>query len=245
MVNELVTTLGANVRSFFTQPTVGLPVATISSVSSLFTSSIEATKIVSTITTLLTQLGIPGGIPIFATSSEETGANNIGKQVLLRSSAVGTQVVTDNIAPMPRTWHIEGYMAYPDPFLTGGVKYGDGIQTAILNISTINKPLILQQIKAYFRMLRTLRAPFIFRTNEGEAVSVLMERYVFTDVPESQWATKITLDVQEYIAISAVDGAYDLLNNPTLGSIFGNAGSFTGSAAKTITSVISAIKGFF
>lgn len=246
MDNRFLTSLAANTRSLFTQPTVGLPVSSIGSVTNLFASNQKAFAIVKTITSLLVQLGIPGGIPIFAMSSEELGANDIGKQVLLRASAVGTQVVTDNIAPLPRTWKIEGYIAYPDPFLVGGLSWGEeGTQIDILNINIINKPLILQQIKAYFRMLRNLRAPFIFRTTEGESVPVLMADYTFTDAPESQWATKVTLSVQEYIALSAVDSSYDVFNNPTLGSIFGNAGSFSGSAAKTITSAISAIKGAF
>lgn len=246
MNNRFLTSLASNTRSLFTQPTVGLPVSSIGSVTNLFASNKNAFAIVKTITSLLVQLGIPGGIPIFATSSEEVGANDIGKQVLLRASAVGTQVVTDNIAPLPRTWKVEGYIAYPDPYLVGGLAWGEELTpTSMLNIGVLTKPLILQQIKAYFRMLRNLRAPFIFRTTEGESVPVLMADYTFTDLPESQWATKVSLDVQEYVALSAVDGSYDIFNNPTIGSIFGNAGSFSGSAAKTITSTITAIKGAF
>jgi hypothetical protein len=71
-----------------------------------------------------------------------------------------------------------------------------------------------------------------------------MENYTLEEQPDSEWATKITLTLTEFLALSAVDGTYDLLNAPSAQSIFGNGGVFVGCTAKTITSTLKAIKGY-
>ena len=219
------TSLSGVTRSLFTLPTIGLPVATIA----------EITK---TVSRLLISLGIPRGIPIFASKEQEVGENSIGKQILLRSGSVGTQWVTDNDSPQPRKWKVDGYLAHPHIFTRFNI-------SGALSYQSLTIPVILSQLKAYFRYLRNLREPFVFTTKEGEAVPVLMENYTFEELPDSEWATKISVTLVEYIALSATEGTYDLLNAPSDDSIFGNGGIFTGCAAKTIATTVRAIKGFF
>ena len=209
-------------KNLFTLPTVGLPTQAILSMNPIFKTVLNA----------LTTIGLARGIPIFASSQKEVGKNNIGDQILLRSSESGTAVVTDNIAPLPRTWEIKGYLS-PTPNL---------IETNIPGMYEVycsGLVVALQSIKNYFRYLRLIRAPFKFVTRMGETIDVLMEDYEFVDEPESEWATAITLRLREYVALNVAGNGigYDL-NMPNAGSLFGASAQYTSAGTKAIGDII-------
>lgn len=209
-------------KSLFTLPTVGMPTQSI----------LDSAILPQNVMRALETVGLARGIPIFASSQKEVGKNNIGDQILLRSSELGTSVVTDNIAPLPRTWEIKGYISPTQNILETNIPgmyevYCSGVIVA------------LQAIKNYFRYLRLIRAPFKFTTRMGETINVLMEDYEFTDEPESEWATAITLRLREYIALSVAGNGigYDL-NMPDAGSLFGASAQYTSAGTKAISNVL-------
>lgn len=209
-------------KSLFTLPTVGMPTQSI----------LDSAILPQNVMRALETVGLARGIPIFASSQKEVGKNNIGDQILLRSSELGTSVVTDNIAPLPRTWEIKGYLSPTQNILETNIPgmyevYCSGVIVA------------LQAIKNYFRYLRLIRAPFRFTTRMGETIDVLMEDYEFVDEPESEWATAITLRLREYIALSvAGNGIGYNLNMPDAGSLFGASAQYTSAGTKAISNVL-------
>lgn len=211
---------GETVKSMFTLPTIGLPTA-FSTGDASFMSKFEAVK------SVLEPLGLVRGIPIYASSQEELGENNIGQQILIRSKEIGTQVVTDNISPLPRTWVIQGYI---------GKKLAGNEVAIPSHTSSIYALTFLQAIKDYFRYLRILRAPFRFITREGAIIDVLMQNYRFIDEPESEYATRIEMRLMEYVALSIDGNTYSILNTPGLGSAYGNTAKYASAFSKSIDS---------
>ena len=209
-------------KSLFTLPTVGMPTQTI----------LESMPVFQGIMKSLETIGLARGIPIFASSQKEVGKNNIGDQILLRSSELGTSVVTDNIAPLPRTWEIKGYLSPTQNILETNIP-------GMYEVYCSGLVVALQAIKNYFRYLRLIRAPFKFTTRMGETIDVLMEDYEFTDEPESEWATAVTLRLREYIALSvAGNGIGYNLNMPDAGSLFGASAQYTSAGTKAISNVL-------
>lgn len=209
-------------KSLFTLPTVGLPTQTILDMNPVFAGIMAA----------LTTVGLARGIPIFASSQKEVGKNNIGDQILLRSSELGTSVVTDNIAPLPRTWEIKGYLSPTKNLIDTDIP-------GVYEVYCSGLIVALQAIKNYFRFLRTIRAPFKFTTRMGETIDVLMEDYEFVDEPESEWATAITLRLREYIALNvAGNGLGYNLNMPDAGSLFGASAQYISAGTRVISNII-------
>lgn len=215
-----LTDVASNVNALFSLPSIGLP-------SSVTNSLQGGWKIIFGV---LSSLGLARGIPIYASQQQEIGQNNIGDQIMLRASELGTQVVTDNIAPLPRVWRIEGYISCPI-----NVRLNSSADYILLSS---NSTLVVQAIKNYFRFLRTLRAPFSFITREGETIDVLMQNYTFTDTPESEWATHINIELKEYIALGVGKDAYSISNMPSLGSIFGKSAQYVTAGTKVIGSAL-------
>ena len=220
--SNLWTDVKSSAKALFQLPTIGLPTK-------------DKLTAMQQILGALSTVGLSRGIPIYASSQQELGQNNIGDQIMLRSSEQGTQVITDNIAPLPREWVIKGYIASP---LTVRL---DWVGDYALN--TTNSILAVQAIKNYFRYLRTLRAPFQFITREGEVINVLMQNYTFTDEPESEWATRVDIHLKEYIALSATKDSYNIKNLPTLGGIFGKSAQYVTAGTKAVTKALSAFIG--
>ena len=214
------TDVASNVKALFSLPTIGLP----SSVTDKLQGGWKS------IFGVLSSLGLTRGIPIYASQQQEIGQNNIGDQIMLRASELGTQVVTDNIAPLPRVWRIEGYIACPT-----NIRLNSSADYLLLNTNSI---LIVQAIKNYFRFLRTLRAPFHFITREGETIDVLMQNYTFTDTPESEWATHIAIELKEYVALGVGKDAYRISNMPSFGSIFGKSAQYVTAGTKLIVDAL-------
>lgn len=206
-------------KSLFTLPTVGMPTQSI----------LDSNPIFQGVMRSLETIGLARGIPIFASSQKEVGKNNIGDQILLRSSELGTSVVTDNIAPLPRTWEIKGYLSPTQNLLETNMP-------GVYEVYCSGLIVALQSIKNYFRYLRLIRAPFKFITKNGETIDVLMEDYEFTDEPESEWATAVTLHLREYIALSvAGNGLGYNLNMPDAGSLFGASAQYTSAGTRSIS----------
>ena len=207
-------------KNLFTLPTIGLPTQTVLDMSLAFQGVIRA----------LETIGFARGIPIFASSQKEVGKNNIGDQILLRSSELGTSVVTDNIAPLPRTWEIKGYLSPTQNLLETNIP-------GVYEVYCSGLIVALQSIKNYFRYLRLIRAPFKFTTRMGETIDVLMEDYEFVDEPESEWATAVTLRLREYVTLDVTEEGY-ALNMPNAGSLFGASAQYTSAGTKAISSVL-------
>lgn len=237
---------GSAISSMFTLPTIGLPTE-LTKVSPEFASKFKKVEKV------LSSLGLLRGIPIYASSQKEIAENNIGQQVLIRANELGTQVITDNIAPLPRVWEITGYigrMKYKQQLIpTDNIKNEDfkgfveGVNYTINGIDNMNTSIVLNAIKDYLRYLRILRAPFNFITREGTTVSVLMQNYDFEDEPISEFATKVTMRVMEYVALS-IDGlSYNILNSPGLGSAYGVSAKYSTSMSKALGSSLANLIG--
>lgn len=215
-----------NVNKLFTLPTIGLPTA-FSAGSPDFMEAFTAIK------NALAPLGLYRGIPIFASSQKEVGENSIGKQIMLRSSELGTQIVTDNVAPVPRTWIVEGYIGATNKSLANAI-FG-----RLTPVTKISVEVYLQAIKDYLRYLRVLRAPFQFITKEGDVNDVLMSNYHFEDEPTSMYATKLHLELVEYVALSVdSSGSYYIKNTPGLGTAYGMSAKYASSVGRNITSSI-------
>lgn len=212
--------VASNVKALFSLPTIGLPSSVLGELQAGWQSILG----------VLSSVGLARGIPIYASQQQEIGQNNIGDQIMLRASELGTQVVTDNIAPLPRVWRIEGYISCPI-----NVRQNSSADYFVLNSNSI---LIVQAIKNYFRFLRTLRAPFHFITREGETIDVLMQNYTFTDSPESEWATHIAIEVKEYVALGIGKDKYHISNMPSFGSIFGKSAQYATAGTKVLSSAL-------
>lgn len=238
---------GSAVSSMFTLPTVGLP-------TELTKVSPEFATVFKKVEKVLSSLGLLRGIPIYASSQKEIGENNIGQQVLIRANELGTQVITDNIAPLPRVWDITGYVGRKKYFQQLQIptkdtednnlkNFVEGINYTVNGVDNLNTAIYLNAIKDYFRYLRILRAPFNFITREGTTISVLMQNYTFEDEPISEFATKVTMRVMEYVALS-IDGlSYNILNTPGLGSIYGVSAKYSTSASKVLGSSLKMLLG--
>lgn len=213
-----LSSLGQTAKNLFTLPSIGMPVLS---------------DAISKVTSLLNVFGLERGIPIFSYSQKEIGKNNIGEQIMLRTLLNGTAVITDNIAPLPREWLIEGYISNPFPISNSWENFVT---------SQMNSVVMVQSIKNYFRFLRTLRTPFRFISKDGEGVDVLMQEYTFIEEPESEWATKVSMHLKEYVALSISPLGSTLSNAPVLGGIFGQSAQLPAQAAKTVAS--SVLKGF-
>lgn len=227
---------GQNMASMFTLPTIGLPTA-FTMGSPEFMSKFKAVE------KALSALGLLRGIPIYASSQKEVGENNIGQQVLIRASEIGTQVVTDNIAPLPRVWDIEGYIGVKPKGvdIPGSGEYIGWEKTVFSNavdiaMTNMNILVFIQAIKDYFRYLRILRAPFQFITREGTVVDVIMQNYAFIDEPISEYATKIELRVMEYVALTVDGASYTIKNTPGIGSAYGMAAKYSTATSRAIGS---------
>lgn len=226
---------GQGVKDIFTLPTIGLPTA-------IAFSNVEFANVFKSVEKVMSSLGLLRGIPIYASSQKEIGENNIGQQILIRANELGTQVVTDNIAPLPRTWEITGYIGkmknetlaqLPNNKNNGFV---NALNYTIGMVDNVNTVLFLQLIKDYFRYLRILRAPFKFITREGTAVDVLMQNSTFEDEAISDYATKVTLRLTEYVALTIDGMSYDISNSPGLGSAYGVAAKYSTAASKSLGS---------
>ena len=226
---------GQGVKDIFTLPTIGLPTA-------VAFSNVEFTTVFKSVEEVMASLGLLRGIPIYASSQKEIGENNIGKQILIRANEIGTQVVTDNIAPLPRTWEITGYIGrmkneeivqIPNK---DNYSFVNKVNYTIGTVDNVNTVLFLQLIKDYFRYLRILRAPFKFITREGTAVDVLMQNSTFEDEAVSDYATKVTMVLTEYIALTIDGMSYNIANTPGLGSAYGVAAKYSTAASKSIGS---------
>lgn len=222
--------LSQTIASMFTLPTIGLPTA-FSEGSPDFMEDFTAIK------DALAPLGLYRGIPIYASSQKEIGENSIGKQIMLRSKELGTQVVTDNIAPAPRVWEIEGYLGLSNQNIASmmlqKVSFANNIAVSVF----------LQAIKDYFRYLRVLRAPFQFISREGDVYDVLMQSYIFEDEPISDYATKVKLTLMEYVALSISGSSYYIKNTPGIGSPYGMSAKYVSVAGTQLaSSLVSMIK---
>lgn len=234
---------GQGVNSMFTLPTIGLPTEVA------FSNAEFATKF-KAVEKVMSSLGLLRGIPIYASTQKEVGENNIGQQILIRANEIGTQVITDNIAPLPRSWEITGYVgrmkhevlqfALPKDNKKAE-QFVQGVNSTIGAIDNVNTVLYLQLIKDYFRYLRILRAPFKFITREGTAVDVLMQSSTFEDEPISEYATKVTLRLTEYVALSINGTTYDVSNYPGLGSAYGISAKYATATSKSIGSSLKAL----
>ena len=229
---------GQGVKDIFTLPTIGLPTA-------VAFSNAEFTTAFKSIEKIMASLGLLRGIPIYASSQKEVGENNIGQQILIRANEIGTQVITDNIAPLPITWEIVGYIGkknnadsihFKDPKNSNFQGFVNGVNYTIGMVDNLNTVLYLQLLKDYFRYLRVLRAPFKFITREGTTVDVLMQNYIFEDEPISEYATKVTMRLVEYVALSIDGMSYNIANTPGLGSAYGMAAKYATVASKSIGS---------
>ena len=121
---------------------------------------------------------------------------------------------------------------------------GENRELGLKALNAYTQPIVLNLIKYYFRFLRNLREPFNFITKDGEAIPVLMKDYRFIDEPESQYATKVSITVQEYIALTLNGEIYELLNAPTVGSIFGKPSTLASIGTKGLSSTIKAISDY-
>ena len=136
------------------------------------------------------------------------------------------------MAPLPRTWEIKGYLSPTQNILETNI-------SGMYEVYCSGVIVALQAIKNYFRYLRLIRAPFRFTTRMGETIDVLMEDYEFTDEPESEWATAVTLRLREYIALSVAGNSIGYaLNMPDAGSLFGASAQYTSAGTKSISNVL-------
>lgn len=236
MLNVQNSSFGQTIKSAFTLPTIGLP-------SSLSLADPDAMTKFKSIENVLASLGLARGIPIYASSQKELGENNIGRQVLIRANSVGTEVVTDNIAPLPRTWQITGYIGLmKQGTMDLSHPYTQGVEPNP-SISNFNVLVFLQAIKDYFRYLRVLRAPFKFISKEGSTIDVLMQNYTFEDEPISEYATKVTMTLMEYVALTLDGNTYDIRNSPGIGSAYGVAAKYSTSVGQSIGSSLKLLVG--
>lgn len=181
------------------------------------------------------------GVPIYTEKYEETGKAELGKQMLIRASG-GIEQVTDNFAPLPRKWVLDGYLQGVSlSFIPGVGGLASSIATAAL----------LQLQKNYIRFLRLSRVSCVFRTAEGESTYVYIEDYSFIKDPTMEHADKIHLILSEMNALNINTAGTQSTSIPETGSWFGSASSIgsvsaiplIGAAAMTVDSLIALIPG--
>lgn len=205
-------------RTLFTSPAIGLP------------TTYDIGKFPSVIQNVINN--IYSGLPIYTYKYEEKLPTAIGKQmVLINDGGGGTQTITDNVAPEPREWLIEGYLKADVPAISmvGGLGVAAGYFT---NAS------LLMLYKTYFRWLRTKRVPFQFWTTDGESVLALMKTCTFIDEPENMNSVHIRLELMEYVALQREGlGTTILSNSPKAGSAFSSAATIGAVIAKSVVPV--------
>lgn len=178
------------------------------------------------------------GLPIYCNKYSEKLDNQIGSQVVISKGAESTasNLACDNVAPLPREWTMDGYIAIGLVMNSVGQLYADvGGGNVIMNraLSALSLPdkiseqVLLMMCKVFLRWIRAQRGPFKFTTREGEVVDAVIKSLNFIDEPEVQNAIHVELTVMEYRALylygdngleTAIVG-----NAPALSSIFGSA----------------------
>jgi hypothetical protein len=138
-----------------------------------------------------------GLIPIRADQYKESLQVETPESMVI--SAQSKQFITDSAAPHPRVWKIHGYLKSLIP---------------ALEASIIIKPTVLLQ-KSYLKNAAKSRTPILFKTTEGEFVSVLIQNLEFTEDPKCQNTAAIDITVKEfeYLVAEIAVGASDLTSS--------------------------------
>lgn len=166
-------------------------------------------------------------IPIHPSDFTTTREAEISTQLLISQEVGGKEYITDNIAPGPRYWKINGYIS--------GIPYAE--------LTNWFMPSLLLQ-KLVIDTAYKSRKPVIFRTTDGEVVNVLIKQCVFIEEADNMNTVKISALVQEYnfltvkssVNTSGTDEAAGL-STPKSGFISGLALA-GGLAAATLVGVL-------
>lgn len=210
---ELITTgntelIAQELKTLYNTPTIGMPVAT--GADPIFKGVAGSTMF----SLLVTGNPTKRGIPVYTYKYSEQLDAQIGQQIMLRGMLGGVQVVTDNYAPLPRIWKVEGYIK-PISLNFGTLS---GFSAVSNLIGTAAQKSLIVVIKWYLRTLRDSRTPFYFYTKEGEKVQVVAKNITFIDEPETENVQKITLELHEFITLSVSQNGTDFVQNVTGGS---------------------------
>ena len=119
-------------------------------------------------------------VPIHPVSFRTVREAEVSSQLLISQEAGGKEFVTDNTAPGPRFWTIDGYIS--------GIPY--------VELSCWFMPSLLLQ-KLVIDTAHKSRKPVIFRTTDGEIVNVLIRKNEFIEEADNMNTVHIQAIVQE------------------------------------------------
>ena len=194
------TSAAQTLKTLFSTPVIGAPLVkdasgAINQFGSLFTSW--------------------AGVPIYTEKYEENLKSELGKQILIRSTG-GIEQITDNVAPSPRKWTIDGY-------LQGVALSSLGALSTIL--STVVSAALLQLQKNYLRYLRNTRSAVSFRTAEGESTYAFIEDLSFFEDPAIANVKKLHVVMTEMNVLQLGASGQQTTSIPAVGSWYGSAAS--------------------
>ena len=68
-----------------------------------------------------------------------------------------------------------------------------------------------------------------------------MQNYTFADEPNSAFATKISMKLMEYVALTVEGESYAIKNTPGIGSAYGLAAKYSTATSKALGSSLRAL----
>lgn len=160
-------------------------------------------------------------VPIYCDEFKRERVAEISTSMIMAQAEGKKQFVTDNTAPHPRTWTMNGYLKSLIPYL----------ESTLLFKPTI----LLQKFVLDAAMMSGEAIPF--KTAEGEIVDVLISRLVMTDTPRSQSSVMISVTVQEIPYMTAEDASLEDLSKASKASIPLQSIATVGAAAVIATTV--------
>lgn len=194
------------------------------------------------------------GLPIYPSAFSEKGTVQIGTQVIVTTiggtdGTISSTTMIDNVAPQPRRWTVEGYLAqFSDSQgdLLMQANNSPALRYATAALAPVTTSVYLAAAKQYIRYLKDARCPFKFRTDTGSKETVILADYEFVSHADITNAQHVKLSLVEYVALSAtLPSATDASgyssselttaaqNVPSWGTLFGNP-VFTSTLALTL-----------
>jgi len=142
-------------------------------------------------------------VPVYCDSYKVTREADISTSMIMSQSSGEKQFVSDNTAPHPRVWTMNGYLRSLIPYLE--------------NLIYFKPTILLQKMILDQAMLSRKTVPF--KTKDGEIVEVLIKSLVMEDTPRAQNTVTINLTVQELPYLEAIEGSLSDLSDASKSSL--------------------------
>lgn len=154
---------------------------------------VDASQLVDLLDTTNTQPSL-AYVPIYSESMNMRRTVDVGSTMLISQSNQEKTYITDNAAPRPRTWTVQGYIKSAAPLVESYL---------------VSKPT-LQVQQSILEAASDSRQTVPLKTDTGEVVEVLIQDLQIGSTPKGNNVRSVTVTVQEVVTLT---NAFDALGN--------------------------------